>query len=296
MLEISRRLAFFPEFAARSAEIMHDAGFQRDGGADAFVDHRVGGRLVDAPETAGGNTGGFGDVSAQLAVDQVAHDRAVAAARRAFDSWSTTSRDVKDGKADHITREPEQVKAFRDTWRDGIHSYLTYLRDRLALARELLTPSGSVFVQIGDENVHRVRAVMDEVFGSENFVSQIAFMTTSGAGSPGDQRSLPATATYLIWYARDVNQMRYRQLYSDKAGAKSTRSEYNWVELEDGSRRPMSTDERAGALPLPSGARPLRFDNLTSQAVRTNSGVYPVDIDGRSFRPGSVAVPPANIT
>ena len=84
--------------------------------------------------------------------------------------WSTTSRDVKDGKADHITREPEQVKAFRDTWRDGIHSYLTYLRDRLTVARDLLTDSGSIFVQIGDENVHRVRAVMDEVFGDDNFV------------------------------------------------------------------------------------------------------------------------------
>ncbi len=85
--------------------------------------------------------------------------------------WSTTSRDVKDGKADHITREPEQVKAFRDTWRDGIHSYLTYLRDRLTVARDLLTESGSIFVQIGDENVHRVRALMDEVFGERNFVS-----------------------------------------------------------------------------------------------------------------------------
>ena len=85
--------------------------------------------------------------------------------------WSTTSRDVKDGNADHITREPEQVKAFRDTWRDGIHSYLTYLRDRLTVARDLLTDSGSIFVQIGDENVHRVRAVMDEVFGDDNFVS-----------------------------------------------------------------------------------------------------------------------------
>ena len=88
--------------------------------------------------------------------------------------WSTTSRDVKDGNADHITREPEQVKAFRDTWRDGIHSYLTYLRDRLTVARDLLTDSGSIFVQIGDENVHRVRAVMDEVFGEENFIRSIS--------------------------------------------------------------------------------------------------------------------------
>jgi adenine-specific DNA-methyltransferase len=94
--------------------------------------------------------------------------------------WSTTSRDVKDGDATHITREPEQVKAFRDTWRDGIHSYLTYLRDRLTVARDLLTDSGSIFVQIGDENVHRVRALMDEVFGESNFVSLISFSKTTG--------------------------------------------------------------------------------------------------------------------
>ena len=94
--------------------------------------------------------------------------------------WSTTSRDVKDGNAGHITREPEQVKAFRDTWRDGIHSYLTYLRDRLTVARDLLTESGSIFVQIGDENVHRVRAVMDEVFGDENFIAQSLRSKTTG--------------------------------------------------------------------------------------------------------------------
>ena len=101
--------------------------------------------------------------------------------------WSTTSRDVKDGRADHITREPEQVKAFRDTWRDGIHSYLHYLRDRLTVARELLTESGSVFVQIGDENVHRVRALMDEVFGVENFISIIRFR----------KKTMPLGATYI---------------------------------------------------------------------------------------------------
>ena len=94
--------------------------------------------------------------------------------------WSTTSRDVKDGDAAHITREPEQVKAFRDTWRDGIHSYLSYLRDRLTVARDLLSDSGSIFVQIGDENVHRIRALMDEVFGEGNFVSQISFAKTTG--------------------------------------------------------------------------------------------------------------------
>ena len=96
--------------------------------------------------------------------------------------WSTTSRDVRDGKAEHITREPEQVKAFRDTWRDGIHSYLTYLRDRLAVARDLLNESGSIFFQIGSENVHRARALMDEVFGEDNFISLVKFRKTSGLG------------------------------------------------------------------------------------------------------------------
>ena len=112
--------------------------------------------------------------------------------------WSTTSRDVKDGKTEHMTREPEQVKAFRDTWRDGIHSYLTYLRDRLTVARDLLTESGSVFVQIGDENVHRVRAVMDEVFGEDNFVSQIAYQTTTGATS----EFLATVDNFLLWFAK----------------------------------------------------------------------------------------------
>ena len=120
--------------------------------------------------------------------------------------WSTTSRDVKDGNADHITREPEQVKAFRDTWRDGIHSYLTYLRDRLTVARDLLTESGSIFVQIGDENVHRVRALMDEVFGDENFVAQIAFMKDMQAAV---QRTLlPASSTTFSGIAKDHGPMR----------------------------------------------------------------------------------------
>ena len=123
--------------------------------------------------------------------------------------WSTTSRDVKDGKADHITREPEQVKAFRDTWRDGIHSYLTYLRDRLTVARDLLTDSGSIFVQIGDENVHRVRAVMDEVFGDDNFVSQINFKSMGALG----QGDIPNTYDYILWYARQKTALKFRPVY-----------------------------------------------------------------------------------
>src|SRR5579863_7316434 len=120
--------------------------------------------------------------------------------------WSTTSRDVMDGKADHITREPEQVKAFRDTWRDGIHSYLTYLRDRLTVARDLLTDSGSIFVQIGDENVHKVRALMDEVFGESNSISQIVFEKTSSTSSD----ELGSITDHIIWFAKKRESVKVR--------------------------------------------------------------------------------------
>jgi adenine-specific DNA-methyltransferase len=123
--------------------------------------------------------------------------------------WSTTSRDVKDGNVGHITREPEQVKAFRDTWRDGIHSYLTYLRDRLTVARDLLSDSGSVFVQIGEENVHRVRGVMDEIFGEENFISLISFSTTSSHSTI----YLSNTTDYIIFYAKKKDYVKFRSLY-----------------------------------------------------------------------------------
>ena len=126
--------------------------------------------------------------------------------------WSTTSRDVKDGKADHITREPEQVKAFRDTWRDGIHSYLTYLRDRLTVARDLLTESGSIFVQIGAENVHRVRALMDEVFGTENFIVQIGFQKTGGLAG----KFLESTQDYILWYSRRKDSLKFRELFIER--------------------------------------------------------------------------------
>ena len=126
--------------------------------------------------------------------------------------WSTTSRDVKDGNAGHITREPEQVKAFRDTWRDGIHSYLTYLRDRLTVARDLLSDSGSIFVQIGDENMHRVRALMDEVFGDTNTISLIKFKKTSSLGGA----FLDDPFDYVVWYAKDRTLCKYRRLYHEK--------------------------------------------------------------------------------
>ena len=138
--------------------------------------------------------------------------------------WSTTSRDVKDGKAEHITREPEQVKAFRDTWRDGIHSYLTYLRDRLTVARDLLTESGSVFVQIGDENVHRVRAVMDEVFGEENFIAQIAFQTKIALRAS----YIAGVLDYVLWYGKDHagGITKFRKLYEEQTVENSPQFSY----------------------------------------------------------------------
>ncbi|MEX2375781.1 MAG: DNA methyltransferase, partial [Dehalococcoidia bacterium] len=117
---------------------------------------------------------------------------------------SARNRDVKDGRLEDTAREAEQIKAFRDTWELGIHSYLSYLRDRLLVARELLTDSGSCFVQIGDENVHLVRSVLDEVFGSDNFVVAIVAQKTTGAGSPGELTSLPAVADYILWYGKDA--------------------------------------------------------------------------------------------
>ena len=148
--------------------------------------------------------------------------------------WSTTSPNQKDGK--DITRDPEQVKAFRDTWRDGIHSYLSYLRDRLILARDLLTEDGSIFVQIGDENVHRVRAVMDEVFGSENFYTQITYVSTSGLGGEG----LSKSTNYILWFAKHINMMKINSILKIKEmGAEGT-SGYSRVELKNGLRISLS--------------------------------------------------------
>jgi adenine-specific DNA-methyltransferase len=143
--------------------------------------------------------------------------------------WSTTTRDVKDGNKEHITREPEQVRAFRDTWRDGIHSYLTYLRDRLTVARDLLSQSGSIFVQIGDENVHRVRALMDEVFGSENFIQLLIVAKTTGLESVD---ALPSTADFILWYAKVNGQHKYRQLWLKEKSAGA--GGYNYAQTIDG--------------------------------------------------------------
>ena len=150
--------------------------------------------------------------------------------------WSTTSRDVKDGKTEHITREPEQVKAFRDTWRDGIHSYLGYLRDRLTVARDLLTESGSIFVQIGDENVHRVRSVLDEVLGVDNFVVQIGFQKTGGLAG----NYLESTQDYILWYSKNKENLKFRQLFLDRKEGHTSLDRYDQHESELFNEEPVS--------------------------------------------------------
>jgi adenine-specific DNA-methyltransferase len=198
--------------------------------------------------------------------------------------WSTTSREVKDGTAAHITREPEQVKAFRDTWRDGIHSYLTYLRDRLTMARDLLTDSGSIFVQIGDENVHRVRAVMDEAFGDDNFVGLIFVKKTGGLGASG----LKAVADYIVWYSRHKELLKFRPLFAKKEIGKgeTTGERYDQLESADGSRqRPMMKEEKSDPTLVPAGWKAYQLDNLTSGAFRPNTTVDYV-FEGQTFHPG----------
>lgn len=173
---------------------------------------------------------------------------------------STRKRDVKD-RAEDATRQPEQVKAFRDTWELGIHSYLAYLRDRLTVARELLTESGSVFVQIGEQNIHLVRSVLDEVFGADNCCGQIAFVKTSGLA----QTLLPDRFDMLLWYSKDITRTKYRQLYLGKERGDDTAENYGWLELANGERRGMNRAERGGTFPLPTGARIYKADNITSQ-------------------------------
>ena len=196
--------------------------------------------------------------------------------------WSTTSRDVKDGNAGHITREPEQVKAFRDTWRDGIHSYLTYLRDRLTVARDLLTDSGSIFVQIGDENVHRMRTLMDEIFGDENTVALIPFVKTAGLGASG----LPIVCDYLIWYTKSKPHLKYRSIYVSKSAGEKGAEQYTWIDLQDGSRRNATREEKAGAAELEDGAKFYRIDNLTSGAFRPNTTID-YQFRGKTYHPGT---------
>ena len=192
---------------------------------------------------------------------------------------STRKRDVKDGKAEDATRQPEQVRAFRDTWKLGIHSYLTYLRDRLLVARDLLTETGSVFVQIGDENVHLVRDVMDEVFGSQNFAGLIAFATTTGRGST----LLGQICDYIIWYAKDRERVKYRQIYSEKERGEAGAARYESVELPNGFRRRLTPEEKATPSLVPAGSRFFSTDQITSAGeTATGSGI--ITFNGHDFK------------
>ena len=200
--------------------------------------------------------------------------------------WSTTSRDVKDGNVGHITREPEQVKAFRDTWRDGIHSYLTYLRDRLTVARDLLTASGSIFIQIGDENVHTVRSLLDELFGTESIIATIVCKKTTG----NTGQYLPAGADFILWYAKDAEQTKYRSIYSLKEVGGVGGTGYTKVQLPDGSRRGLNASERRDPDVLPASWRVFTAGNLTSQSVGRDKGEgaaswFAVKKDGKEFKP-----------
>jgi adenine-specific DNA-methyltransferase len=193
-------------------------------------------------------------------------------------------RDVIHNDDEDMTREPEMVQAYRDTWEIGIHSYLTYLRERLRLARELLHVSGSVFFQISDENVHHVRELMDDVFGAENFSSQIVVKKTGGLGSSG----IKAVADYLLWYAKDIGRMKYHSLMRTKLVGigESTGARYDQLESPDRRiRRPMTPEERESPSSIPPGWRPFQLDNLTSGAFREKTTV-PFKFDGEIFHPG----------
>jgi adenine-specific DNA-methyltransferase len=186
--------------------------------------------------------------------------------------WSTTSRDVKDGKLDHITREPEMVKAFRDTWRDGIHSYLGYLRDRLMVARDLLQESGSIFLQINDANLDLAKSLMAEVFGSANFVSLIFIAKTSGYG---DTKTLSSVGDFILWFAKNIDHVKYRQLYLGKNEDSSLAKDYKYnYDFLTGSGTVTPTANEFVKL--------ATYSSTTSQG-QTESGSFSVTHRGTTF-------------
>ena len=198
----------------------------------------------------------------------------------------TNKRDVKDRKDEDLTQEPEMIKAFRDTWELGIHSYLTYLRDRLLLARELLSESGSVFVQIGDENLHHAKEVLDEVFGADNFVSVITFKKTAGQTS----RFLPGTSDFVIWYAQSIEHLKYKTVFRERTLGEDGSEAYTIAVLPNGDRRRLSADELSGNKSLQRGVRACRFQLATSQREGRASGegsamYFPVRLNGEEFFP-----------
>ncbi|QEO09928.1 site-specific DNA-methyltransferase [Protaetiibacter larvae] len=190
----------------------------------------------------------------------------------------TNKRDVRDGKLDDAAREAEQIKAFRDTWGDGINTYLSYLRDRLVTSFDLLADSGSVFVQIGDENVHLVRSLLDEVFGRDNLVSEIAVTKTTSATS----EYLANITDYILWYAKDTTRLKFRSMWIPAA---DDRTGYRWLRLADGTRRSATAGELADETLIPAGASVYKPDNLTSSRP---PGSYPVEFEGKTYyRPTS---------
>jgi adenine-specific DNA-methyltransferase len=192
---------------------------------------------------------------------------------------STQSRDVKDGKQVDISREPEQVKAFRDTWKDGIHSYLTYLRDRLTAMRDLLTESGSAFVQIGDENVHRVRAVMDEVFGVDNCITCITVSKTAGQTA----ELVPAIADYVLWYAKSKAQTKFRRPLREKSLSEDASGVYRCIFSEDSKVVRLSDEDLLDYVRENGDTSVFRIDNLTSQRPPGN---FPVSLNGKIYGSG----------
>jgi adenine-specific DNA-methyltransferase len=188
-----------------------------------------------------------------------------------------SNRSPKETSDDSLTREPEQIQAYRDTWKLGVHSYLTYLRDRMLIAHELLNEQGSIFVQIGPDRLHLVRCLLDEIFGSENACPTITVQKTSGH----DASFLPEVADFLLWYAKDKKQTKYRQLFEERSEKGAA---YSHVELQDGTRRPMTAGERNDPSLLPSGSRIFRYGDITSQG---RSRSVPFEFEGRVFHPGS---------
>lgn len=191
-------------------------------------------------------------------------------------------RDVKDRKDEDLTQEPEMIKAFRDTWELGIHSYLTYLRNRLLLAKELLANSGSVFVQISDENVHHVREICDEIFGVENFVSMIYFRTTGGF----ETNQISRVGDFIVWYAKNKNNLKYHQLLEWKDPLKGdAHGNYRYVELPDGTRRSMTLEERNGFVSLPKDAKVFALTAMDSQGVASET--VPFEVNGKKYFPAA---------
>ena len=199
---------------------------------------------------------------------------------------STRKHDIKDGKPEDTTRQPEQIKAFRDTWELGIHSYLAYLRDRVVIARELLTDRGSIFVQIGDENVHLVRSVLDEVFGSENYISIINYTKTSGQTA----KYLSVTTDYILWYAKSSDSLKYHSLFQQKEIGGLGGGMYQYLELNDGTQRRLNRDEINNPSIISKDSKPYRLGDVTSQRQGRPSGpgsamYFPVKIEGINFYP-----------